>query len=1022
MIKLKQWIAVYLMLLLFLFLLPLSALAAPVGKITNLAGNVDITIAGSAARTVALGEPVNVGDFVRTKSKSKVEITFNEGNVLRLAENTRVGITEYMSGVKRNSSLFNLFRGRIQNIVKAVGPSGGRYEVHTPTSVCGVRGTNFFNFYLAGASGSIFQEGTGYGYSKNNPADVKTITAGQGMFVPSATIGAQLRSVSNQQLDEMKHATEISGSSGTSGGTDNNNSSSSGTSGSSTDSSSSSSTSSSSSSSTSSSSTSSTTNSPTVTIPPPVQPVQSNQTSTTTLSLSLSPATNPPFSHVINDTISMTGTTSDSGSTFSVTATGGIYGTVDNPGAGLVSGTIANGSTTISGLSGYMMGLPNESRTGAKALLSTVYVNNDGKAGFLLAPLNATFYANSMTGSGVAYKYSPVATTSLTPATLSLSTLSDISLPEFGNVSIYPSRLEISCGDATCQSEAKGINVNGGKIGVWGGYSIGSASTYSNANAVTSFSSQRYIYYDSTKKAVLYSDSLTGAVDAGAKEVSISGDFLYLSTLYKGALTMNHFAYYDNTDTYKSVSSGTIQLQPMAFADVLSGSLSGVVGSASSIWSNTSVPVTMMGTYSVASGYNMILSNWISSNYLLGTGTLTNDVGGSYRGYANTVIQNPPGSGTGIIYSDILGLYADTSGNIGILNSSVPGSVYSEQTGFKADGQLNRITMAELTPIKASNSSLFGITESSYTATSSVNYAYGGPNITLSTLTPVELAITGYLNWNIEKAVMDGTYDVSTSPYSPLGDIHYSYDRKSGGNVVGWESFYVTESPTTAAWSSADGGYFRGDVAGASTDWQSATTSVFGGKIIGTFSATAGASGTWSATALLTRIETADFITMADNAAGRQKLADLNIPSVQVGSVDLSGNASNGNTIDVSLQGVKFYAYSAGQAPKIFATGSVSGTYSSGYGGGSAPMPTVTLSANNLSNVSSMSAVFTPGIWDYSSTGKWAAKLTGSGAMQSPSTGFIINGGAAGKLNGGSGGTTGTFTGTASGTVRPATF
>jgi hypothetical protein len=218
--KTKHWVGT---LLAILLLIPWTVLAAPVGKITNLTGLVDITITGQAARNVVLGEAVNVGDFIRTKSKSKVEITFNEGNILRLSENTRLGITQYMSGEKQNSSIFNLFRGKIQNIVKVVGQAGSRYEVHTPTSVCGVRGTTFFNYYLNGVSAAIFQQGTGYGYNANMPQQIVTITAGQGMFVPDAASGPQVRSVTPQQMQQLINDTGMSqqpdSNSGTSGGT-----------------------------------------------------------------------------------------------------------------------------------------------------------------------------------------------------------------------------------------------------------------------------------------------------------------------------------------------------------------------------------------------------------------------------------------------------------------------------------------------------------------------------------------------------------------------------------------------------------------------------------------------------------------------------------------------------------------------------------------------------------------------------------------------------------------------------------
>jgi hypothetical protein len=222
-IKIKYPISALLALLL---LLPLAALAAPVGKISNLAGNVDITVAGKSARIAIMGDSVNIGDFIRTKSKSKVEITFNEGNILRLAENTRVGITQYMSGEKQNSSILNLFRGRIQNVVKSIGIGGGRYEVHTPTAVCGVRGTFWFVGQENGKTDVAVLEGTVAATSYvpaetagGTPQQVEVIlNAGQGTVLTGTTT-PQVTTISDQQFQQLRNATEISETSGSSGGT-----------------------------------------------------------------------------------------------------------------------------------------------------------------------------------------------------------------------------------------------------------------------------------------------------------------------------------------------------------------------------------------------------------------------------------------------------------------------------------------------------------------------------------------------------------------------------------------------------------------------------------------------------------------------------------------------------------------------------------------------------------------------------------------------------------------------------------
>ncbi len=168
---------------LLMLVLPLSALGAPVGKITHVEGRVDVT-AGDKTRPANPGDPVDIGDILRAKSKARAEVTFLDGNIIRLAENTRIRITGYQAGEGKTSTL-ELFRGKAQNIVSALAKNA-RYEVHTPTAVCGVRGTDFFAFFLDGVSGFIPKEGILYGYSRSMPQEVKIVTVGQAILVPAA--------------------------------------------------------------------------------------------------------------------------------------------------------------------------------------------------------------------------------------------------------------------------------------------------------------------------------------------------------------------------------------------------------------------------------------------------------------------------------------------------------------------------------------------------------------------------------------------------------------------------------------------------------------------------------------------------------------------------------------------------------------------------------------------------------------------------------------------------------------------
>lgn len=187
-----------LVILAMMLALPLALLAAPVGKITHIEGNVDIT-AGEKVRTARLGEAVSSGEILRAKSKSRTEITFADGNILRLAENTRVRITDYQMGEGKTSTL-DLFRGKTQSIVSGLAKNG-RYEIHTSTAICGVRGTDFIAFFQNGVSGFMPKEGTIYGYNRNMPGDVKTVTPGQAITVPAANKPAAIQTSTSAEME-----------------------------------------------------------------------------------------------------------------------------------------------------------------------------------------------------------------------------------------------------------------------------------------------------------------------------------------------------------------------------------------------------------------------------------------------------------------------------------------------------------------------------------------------------------------------------------------------------------------------------------------------------------------------------------------------------------------------------------------------------------------------------------------------------------------------------------------------------
>ncbi|MBE9546398.1 MAG: FecR domain-containing protein, partial [Proteobacteria bacterium] len=206
---------VFFMILLFLLnALCLSAYAKTVGKFSKVEGRVDITRLGVPAILVHKGDEVGVGDIIRVKSKSKAEIIFGDGGILRIAQKSRVKIDEYIMEEERKRGIFNLFRGKIENVLKKTGGFFGfkkknKHEVHTPTAVCGVRGTDFFSTYQKGISNFVFKEGQGYGYSKNRPDQVMNINTGQAMLIISPDVPPIVRVATAEEIARHSSDTAI---------------------------------------------------------------------------------------------------------------------------------------------------------------------------------------------------------------------------------------------------------------------------------------------------------------------------------------------------------------------------------------------------------------------------------------------------------------------------------------------------------------------------------------------------------------------------------------------------------------------------------------------------------------------------------------------------------------------------------------------------------------------------------------------------------------------------------------------
>lgn len=147
----------------------------PVGFVSELTGNVMVMKMGKPPYvSVNINMQINVGDDFKTSSNSKVKLSFNDGSMMKIMENSHLIINEHLYTKDSKRSLFSAMLGKIKYIVSKIG-SRDSHEIKTQTAVIGLKGTEvWISTYKAGdvfETKVAFHEG--YGVVRNVLQDAK---------------------------------------------------------------------------------------------------------------------------------------------------------------------------------------------------------------------------------------------------------------------------------------------------------------------------------------------------------------------------------------------------------------------------------------------------------------------------------------------------------------------------------------------------------------------------------------------------------------------------------------------------------------------------------------------------------------------------------------------------------------------------------------------------------------------------------------------------------------------------------
>ena len=115
-------------------------------RILAVAGTVQLTRAGGdTVPEAAGGTPIQLGDRLSTGADSSVAVQFADGSVVTLHQRSEMRFDHLSAHGETGmvDSRLRLIEGRLDTQVEpAVGP-GSRFEIHTPSAISAVRGTNY---------------------------------------------------------------------------------------------------------------------------------------------------------------------------------------------------------------------------------------------------------------------------------------------------------------------------------------------------------------------------------------------------------------------------------------------------------------------------------------------------------------------------------------------------------------------------------------------------------------------------------------------------------------------------------------------------------------------------------------------------------------------------------------------------------------------------------------------------------------------------------------------------------------
>ena len=201
------------LLIAFLLLTPPLASAEGIGSISSISGDATLS-RGKSKITIELNQEIMIGDLIELSKGAAAKIDFKNGNTIHLKSKTRFKVKSYPKAkADKTPSAFDLIYGTVRALVKKKSKDYD-FRVTTPSSVTGVRGTDFLLSYdptLKEATCITFEGVVEFSNLGANGKAGKTVrlSAGQSSSVVGKSAPSGAKPLPKKKLDKLQKSTMV---------------------------------------------------------------------------------------------------------------------------------------------------------------------------------------------------------------------------------------------------------------------------------------------------------------------------------------------------------------------------------------------------------------------------------------------------------------------------------------------------------------------------------------------------------------------------------------------------------------------------------------------------------------------------------------------------------------------------------------------------------------------------------------------------------------------------------------------